>query len=120
MKVLHLTLKSKFYDMIAYGDKLEEYREIKPFWVKRLFRMEVGMSNEDYYPEEICNELIKFQDELKNIPKCFGVHIIKYDFIRFARGGHFHPSLPQMTVEYKGLEVGSAPNGLTTGRVMYL
>lgn len=36
MKTLHLVLKSKWYDMIASGIKTEEYREIKPYWIKRL------------------------------------------------------------------------------------
>jgi hypothetical protein len=33
---LHLTLKKKWFDMIASGEKKEEYREIKPYWTKRL------------------------------------------------------------------------------------
>lgn len=36
MKILHLNLKAKWYDMIESGVKKEEYREIKPFWKKRL------------------------------------------------------------------------------------
>lgn len=36
MKVLHLTLKKKWFDMIASGVKKEEYREIKPYWDRRL------------------------------------------------------------------------------------
>ena len=36
MKILHLTLKKKWFDMIASGEKKEEYREIKPYWTKRL------------------------------------------------------------------------------------
>jgi hypothetical protein len=35
-KILHLTLKKKWFDMIASGEKKEEYREIKPFWITRL------------------------------------------------------------------------------------
>lgn len=35
-KVLHLTLKKRWFDMIASGEKKEEYREIKPYWVSRL------------------------------------------------------------------------------------
>ena len=35
-KILHLTLKKKFFDMIASGEKKEEYRAIKPYWVSRL------------------------------------------------------------------------------------
>ena len=33
---LHLTLKKKWFDMIASGVKKEEYREMKPYWHKRL------------------------------------------------------------------------------------
>ena len=33
---LHLNLKKQWFDMIANGVKKEEYREIKPYWNKRL------------------------------------------------------------------------------------
>jgi hypothetical protein len=36
VKVLHLTLKKKWFDMIASGEKKEEYREIKQYWFRRL------------------------------------------------------------------------------------
>lgn len=36
MKTLHLTLKKKWFDMIASGEKTEEYREIKEYWNRRL------------------------------------------------------------------------------------
>lgn len=35
-RILHLTLKRKWFDMIASGEKKEEYRDIKPYWVSRL------------------------------------------------------------------------------------
>lgn len=35
MKVLHLTLKKKCFDMIVSGEKKEEYREIKKYWISR-------------------------------------------------------------------------------------
>lgn len=37
MKILHLTLKKKWFDLIASGEKKEEYRVVKPYWTKRLF-----------------------------------------------------------------------------------
>lgn len=42
-KVLHLTLKKQWFDMIASGVKKEEYRELKPYWHKRL-----GFAAENY------------------------------------------------------------------------
>lgn len=35
MKTLHLPLKAKWYEMIDSGEKTEEYREIKPYWINR-------------------------------------------------------------------------------------
>ena len=34
---LHLTLHRKWFDEILSGRKKIEYREIKPYWTKRLF-----------------------------------------------------------------------------------
>jgi len=36
MKILHLTLKKKWFDMILSGKKDEEYRELKEYWATRL------------------------------------------------------------------------------------
>jgi hypothetical protein len=36
MKILHLTVTKKWFDMIASGEKKEEYRGIKPYWETRL------------------------------------------------------------------------------------
>lgn len=34
--MLILPIKKKWFDMIVSGEKKEEYREIKPYWTKRL------------------------------------------------------------------------------------
>ena len=36
-EILHLTLKRKWFDLIKSGDKKVEYREAKPYWIKRLY-----------------------------------------------------------------------------------
>ena len=36
MKILHLTLHRKWFDEILNGTKKIEYRNIKPYWTKRL------------------------------------------------------------------------------------
>lgn len=35
-KVLTLSVKKEWFDKIVSGEKKEEYREIKPYWIKRL------------------------------------------------------------------------------------
>jgi hypothetical protein len=37
MAHLELILKKKWFDMIESGEKLEEYRELKQYWWKRVF-----------------------------------------------------------------------------------
>ena len=37
-KVLILTVSKQWFDMIVADEKTEEYREIKPYWVARLFQ----------------------------------------------------------------------------------
>ncbi|MBN2239739.1 MAG: hypothetical protein JW712_08190 [Dehalococcoidales bacterium] len=36
MRILHLTLHREYFDKIASGEKTKEYRDIKPYWTKRL------------------------------------------------------------------------------------
>ena len=36
IKILHLPLKKKWYEMQERDEKTEEYREITPYWIKRL------------------------------------------------------------------------------------
>jgi hypothetical protein len=52
-RVLHLTLKRQWFDMIASGVKREEYREIKPYWNKRLLagRYDVVHFRNGYNPD---------------------------------------------------------------------
>lgn len=47
MKTLHLVLKAKWYSMIESGIKLEEYREIKPYWDVRLIDCNGNLINFD-------------------------------------------------------------------------
>lgn len=35
-KILNLVVTKRWFDMIATGEKTEEYREIKGFWLNRL------------------------------------------------------------------------------------
>ncbi|MBU2538096.1 MAG: ASCH domain-containing protein [Proteobacteria bacterium] len=46
MAILNLTLKKKWFDLIASGQKTVEYREFKPYWVSRL--MANGAIRQDF------------------------------------------------------------------------
>lgn len=84
---LHLTLKKQWFDMIAKGEKKEEYRELKKYWVKRL------VDKIDYYASENCLNKTGYQPEFK-----------KFDVIAFKNG--YSKDAPMMIVECKGIEIG--------------
>lgn len=63
--MLTLPIKRKWFDMILTGEKLEEYREIKPYWTKRILK-EMGFSEEHW--EDVMECLVKM-----NTLRCFDV-----------------------------------------------
>jgi hypothetical protein len=81
--VLRLTLKKKWYDMILSGEKKEEYREVKRYWIQRL-----------------CNEV-----EYEMGGTWEGV-FKKFNQVEFKNG--YGKDAPTMLVEFKGLRIGEA------------
>jgi hypothetical protein len=55
MNALHLSLKKRWFEMIACGEKKEEYREIKLYWIKRFMYDVDGMWG--LKDREICDVL---------------------------------------------------------------
>jgi len=55
MKILDLPLKKEWYEMIESGIKAEEYREIKPYWVKRFLGLDQPILFSKRYGYETCN-----------------------------------------------------------------
>ena len=87
MKILHLPLKAKWYEMIERGVKTEEYREIKPYWKQRL--LEYGNCWGDY-------DLV-----VKTCNKGF-LLFKKYDFVKFSYGY----TKRTMTFEIESITIG--------------
>ena len=48
MKILKLPLKKEWYNMIESGEKREEYREVKPYWSKRLVGVDKPLFSHRY------------------------------------------------------------------------
>lgn len=67
-KILDLPLKKEWYNMIESGEKKEEYREIKPYWIKRL--------------TELKTTILPFSMRNRYQPIPFK----KYDYVRFRYG----------------------------------
>lgn len=88
-KILHLTLRRKWYDMILSGVKKEEYREIKPYWCKRLIY--------DNMWQTIEGNPVIYKSAL--------LHTFKhFDIIRFTNG--YSKNAPTFDIECKGISIG--------------
>ena len=76
-KTLHLVLKRKWWDMIASGEKREEYREVCHYWAARLLdsRYSWYSRNTDYphdYVGWLCLKLSQKSIAFKNYENvCF-------------------------------------------------
>lgn len=87
-KTLHLPLFAKYYIMIEEGVKPEEYRDLTPYWFKRLLEL----NNEEEYLKKIDENVASFYCRKENYNKL--VHMIQsslfkykdYDFVDFSYG----------------------------------
>lgn len=80
MTTLHLTLKKKWFDMILSGEKKEEYREKKDFWINRLCDLLECFANNSYE------------------------HFRNFDTITFKNG--YASDAPEMVIELKTIRFG--------------
>lgn len=98
---LHLTIEQKWLKLIFLGVKRNEYREIKPYWLKRLFITHSTLYNE-FVTFSTERELKAACKTLKRqgLKKCNYIPRF-YDKIKF-RGGYGANS-PIIIIEYKTL-----------------
>ncbi len=54
--ILRLSLKKQWFDMTKAGIKTEDYREITPYWIKRLFD-DAYSGSENFMNDYMANEL---------------------------------------------------------------
>ena len=100
MKVLDLSLKHCWYDMIASGEKKEEYRDIRPYYANRLlYGCSLGVKQ--YWEEVFANAQTKDWFKPEMWLRDYGSRY--YDAVRFHRG---QGSPVTMLFEYEGLAIG--------------
>ena len=67
-KALHLVLKRKWWDMIASGEKREEYREVCHYWATRLLNEQYRWySMNTDYPKDFCGWIREHLYEISDI-----------------------------------------------------
>lgn len=84
MKTLHLTLKKKWFDLILSGEKTIEYREMKPFWEKRLVGKQYNVVKfRNGYSPDSPTVTVEFKGLSEGLfvselnAKCYGIHLGK-------------------------------------------
>lgn len=114
-KVLHLTVTKKWFDMIASGEKKEEYREIKPFYNSRLLEVIAPLSLPMFtihYKE--LNDMFWYSHGFKGT-RANGLNFLfesgclrwkEYDFVVLRNG--YGRNAPTIKVECNGFEIGPA------------
>lgn len=98
MKVLHLTLRRKWFDLIASGEKKEEYREIKNYWVARLVDG-LGMPRQWEIDEGFAFEWPKGSGLMHSMASAE-----HYDVVEFKNG--YGKNSPKITVKVKDIVQG--------------
>ena len=91
-KVLTLTVSKQWFDMIVACEKTEEYREIKPYWIKRLTtncEVEYDVALETY---------------------CGKVLYRPYTHVLFING--YRKDSPRIEKEIKSITIGKPKKGL--------
>lgn len=89
MKILRITLEKKWFNMTDSGEKKEEYRKIKPYWISRLCHKHDGTIGGDLHD---VHKLVSYtirQD---------------FDFI-FARNG-YNVDCKNWTRKCEGIKIG--------------
>lgn len=112
---LTLPIKKKFFDMIASGEKPEEYRNISFHWITRIFKMLI--------PFEIHNASYKTESLREAFWFCVGYKKERAEALRFLIEkdvvklknvdkiiliNGYGANAPRLTIECLGVEIGFA------------
>lgn len=117
MKILDLILKGKWYDMIASGEKPEEYRDITHHWMQRLF-----LQGDYFYLWKPFHEYAmdaEMIDRLKN--QIYGTSEMRfrdYDAVCFHRG--YTKTTMTFAIKYITIGMGNPLWGAPTDKEIFI
>ena len=110
-KVLTLTVSKQWFDMILAGEKKEEYRAIKSYWINRLIQAKYGGSDEylkvTMHPEY---DMLISNSKLKELLKKETARFIQYTYVRFFHG--YAKNRPWIEKEIESISIGKPKKGL--------
>ena len=95
MKQLRFNLKKKWFDMIRSGEKKEEYREIKPYYISQLFDWKFsGLDRQS------------FSDILKKDPSILFIFLKQFKSTIIFENG-YSKARPSFEIAFYGLKFGT-------------
>jgi len=114
METLQLNLIKKWFDLTVQGIKKEEYRDITPFWAKRLLSMENGDSLSKCYSKDniewICWSLRCFQEldynSIEEVLDKLNLKFKEYHYTDFRNGYISLDKVRRFIIENKGTSIG--------------
>ena len=92
--------------MIVAGKKNEEYREIKPYWVARLFQNNSNIVDVQY----LASGLAGRTDLLKKYIDTQRIVLKQYTHVLFING--YREDSPRIEKEIEGITIGKPKRGL--------
>lgn len=105
-KVLTLTVSKQWFDMIVSGEKTEEYREIKPYWVARLFQNNSNIVD----VRHLAFALAGRTDLLKKYIDAQRVVLKQYTHVLFING--YRKDSPRIEKEIESITIGKPKKGM--------
>ena len=105
-KVLTLTISKQWFDMIVAGEKTEEYREIKPYWVARLFQDNSNIIDVQYLSSALAGRT----DLLKKYINAQKIVLKQYTHVLFING--YRKDSPRIEKEIESITIGKPKKGL--------
>ena len=114
MATLQLNLIKQWFDLTLQGIKKEEYRDITPFWAKRLLCMKNGDNLTKCYSEEtieyLCTSLQHWEDfdynSVEDVLDNFHIDLKGYQNTDFRNGYKSLYKCPRFIIENKGITIG--------------
>lgn len=105
-KVLTLTVSKQWFDMIVACEKTEEYREIKPYWVARLFQNNSNIVD----VRNLASALAGRTDLLKKYIDAQRIVLKQYTHVLFING--YRKDSPRIEKEIDSITIGKPKKGL--------
>jgi len=121
MKTLYLPIKKKWFDMIKSGDKTQEYREIKDFWMRRLISLKDDMEYSAW--DEFITDLNHPYNRHSGPDEClnyFEARFKEFDSVEFRNG--YDKKVPSLKKELRYIAVGTGNKrwGAVSGKFYFI